>query len=121
MELVITLNQTELKLEIQHPALEKDGGLKFGRRPVLFKGGVDPERGREGTQRASASYGVDFETAKYYHDLSDVLISTLDKLLKRNKIDTTALKSFKINGNLGKDSTSYKITGAFLAALKTRS
>ena len=63
---------------------------------------------------------LDTETAKYYHDLSEVLISALDKLLGRNKIDATALKSFKINSNLGQDSTSYKIASAFVGALKFR-
>lgn len=159
MELVITLNQNGLKLEIRQngrvidPALEKDRELKFGRRPVLFKGGVD------------------FETAKYYHNLDGVLtplevagiikrgfivkdgvaiygelltglISTLDKLLKRNTLDPIrlfsnnkdrhgtqaksngagleAVKSYKILGNLGTDSTSYKIAAAFIGALKFR-
>ena len=61
---------------------------------------------------------LDFEKAKYYHDLSAGLITSLDKLLKRNNIDATALKSFKIKGNLGKDSTSHKITRAFVEGLK---
>jgi len=61
---------------------------------------------------------IDFITAKYYHDLSDVLITGLDKLLRRNKIDATALKSFKIRGNLGQDSTSYKIVSAFIEGLQ---
>ena len=61
---------------------------------------------------------LDLQTAKYYHDLSDVLITGLDKLLRRNKIDATALKSFKIRGNLGQDSTSYKIVSAFIEGLQ---
>ena len=61
---------------------------------------------------------LDSETALYYHDLSDVLITSLDKLLKRNNIDTTALKSFKIQGNTGKNGTSYKIAAAFIEGLR---
>ena len=61
---------------------------------------------------------LDSETFSYYHDLSDVLITFLDKLLKRNNIDTTALKSFKIQGNTGKNSTSYKIAAAFIEGLR---
>ncbi len=83
---------------------------------------------------------VDLQTAKYYHNLSEVLITTLDMLFKRtridpvrhfrhnggksskkamsNGVDTTALKSFKIKGNLGTDSTSHKITQAFIEGLK---
>ncbi len=60
---------------------------------------------------------LDSETFPYYHDLSDVLITSIDKLLKRNNIDTTALNSFKIQGNTGKNSTSYKIAAAFIEGL----
>lgn len=61
---------------------------------------------------------LDFETAKYYHDLSDVLITTLDKLLRRNNIDIKSLKSYKIFSNLGQNSTSHKIASAFTGGLK---
>lgn len=61
---------------------------------------------------------LDTVTAKYYHDLSEVLISALDKLLKRNTLDHKSLKSYKILSDLGQDSTSYKITAAFIQGLK---
>lgn len=61
---------------------------------------------------------IDSELAKYYYDLSDVLISALDKLLKRNTIDIKSLKSYKIRGDLGTNSTSYKIASAFVEGLK---
>ena len=92
---------------------------------------------------------LDLYKSRYYHDLSDVLtplevadiikkgyikkggtviykelltglITSLDRLLKRNNIDTTALKSYKILSNTGRDSTSYKIAAAFLEGLKVR-
>ncbi len=102
MKLIITLNQNELQLEIR-------------------------QKGRV----------LDSETLSYYHDISEKLITSLDKLLKRNNIDpvkssktgaakrqfdgvdTTALKSFKIRGNTGKNSTSYKIAAAFIEGLRT--
>lgn len=62
--------------------------------------------------------GVDFVELPYYHDLDGVLISGLDKLLKKNRINPKVLKTYKIQGNLGKDRTSYKIASSFLAALK---
>lgn len=62
---------------------------------------------------------IDFETALYYHNLDSVLITALDKLLKRNILDTKVLKSYKILGNLGKNSTSRKIVAAFIEGLKT--
>ncbi len=61
---------------------------------------------------------IDSETFSYYHDISEKLITFLDKLLKRNNIDTTALKSFKMLGNTGKNSTSYKIVAAFIEGLR---
>jgi hypothetical protein len=92
---------------------------------------------------------IDFKTTSYYHDLSELLtplevadiikkgfvkkggvviygelltglISALDKLLKRNKLDVKTLKSYKIISNLGKNSTSYKIAAAFIEGLKTK-
>lgn len=61
---------------------------------------------------------IDSETALYYHDLSELLISVLDKLLNRHKLSRRMLKSFKINNNLGNNSTSYKIAQSFIQALK---
>ena len=90
---------------------------------------------------------IDTETAKDYHDLSVVLtplevsriiskgyiikgsnhiyrelltglISCLDKLLKRNKLDLKAIKGYKMLGNLGTDSSSYKITSALIGGLQ---
>ena len=61
---------------------------------------------------------VDFLEAKYYHDISTVLITALDRLLKRNKLDLKVIKGYKIQGDLGKDSTSYKIAAAFILALQ---
>ena len=105
--LTIKISQSEVELKLSEkgqtidPALEKGRRSKISNpRQALFKGGVD------------------LQTAKYYHDLSEVLITTLDTLFKRTRIDTTALKSFKIKGNLGKDATSYKITQAFVEGLK---
>jgi hypothetical protein len=108
MKFVITLNQGEFKLEIRQKGRVLDPHAKRGSAPKA-RGFNNPRYG----------VGVDSETSLYYHDLSDVLITSLDKLLKRNNIDTTALKSFKIRGNTGKNSASYKIAAAFIEGLKT--
>lgn len=63
---------------------------------------------------------LDFESFSYYHNTNEELIKNLDKLLKRNNIDTSSLNSFKIRENIGKNSTAYKITAAFMEALKAR-
>jgi len=93
---------------------------------------------------------VDTEETKYYYDLSEALtrlevadiikkgfvkkggtviygellaglISALDKLLKRNRLDVRALKSYKIINDLGENSTSHKIAAAFIEGLKAKS
>lgn len=61
---------------------------------------------------------IDFINSKYYHDLSVVLITSIDKLLKKNKLDLKAIKSYKILSDLGQDSSSYKIASAFIQGLK---
>lgn len=61
---------------------------------------------------------LDLKQTKYYHDLSEVLITALDRLARRTKISPTALKTFELHSDLGSDSTSYKIAAAFIEALK---
>ena len=61
---------------------------------------------------------IDSESFLYYHDLQNLLIASLDKIIKRNSIDTSTLNSFKIQSELGEDSTSYKIAAAFIEGLK---
>lgn len=58
------------------------------------------------------------EGVEIYGELLTGLITTLDKLLKKNKIRPNTLKTYKIQGNLGPDSTSYKIASAFVQALR---
>ena len=110
MKLVITLNQSELKLEIRQNGRVLDPVVEI--RKNRTKGAV------KAAGSSNFHYGVDSETLSYYHDLSEKLITSLDKLLKRNNIDTTALNSFKIRGNTGKNSTSYKIAAAFIEGLR---
>lgn len=61
---------------------------------------------------------LDVERLLYYHDLDEKLITYIDKLLKRNNIDVSTLKRYKIQGNLGKNSTSIKIAEAVVGALR---
>lgn len=62
--------------------------------------------------------GIDSESFLYYHNLSDKLIIHLDKLLKRNKIGVRSIKSYKILGNMGSETTSRKIIEAFIHGLR---
>jgi hypothetical protein len=61
---------------------------------------------------------LDFETFSYYHNIDEELIKNLDKLIKRNNIDTSVINSFKIKEDIGKNTTAYKITMAFMEGLK---
>jgi hypothetical protein len=63
--------------------------------------------------------GVDSKTFTYYHDLDEKLITGIDKLLKKNKIDISSVKSYKIESNLDENSTSTKIVQAAIEALKS--
>lgn len=107
MELIITLNQGEFRLEIRQKSRVVD--------PAPFEGCASR---KNQNLTALKRCGVDFETAKYYHDISDVLISSLDKLLLRANIDIKSLKGYKIEGDMGASSTSYKIVSAFVEGLK---
>jgi hypothetical protein len=61
---------------------------------------------------------IDAESFSYYHDLDQKLITHIDKLVKRNKIDISAVGSYKIQGNLGENSTSMRIAEAVIEGLK---
>jgi hypothetical protein len=67
------------------------------------------------TQNGSA---IDAEKFSYYHDLDDQLITHIDKLVKRNKIDVSAVSHYKILGNLGENAISLKIAEAVVEGLK---
>lgn len=63
---------------------------------------------------------IDSAGFSYYRDLEDKLITGLDKLLKRNRMGTHHLKSYKISENARENATSYKIVRAFIAGLKVK-
>lgn len=54
----------------------------------------------------------------YYHDLDDKLITFIDKIVKKNKIDISDIRSYKIQGITDKNSTSVRITESVVAGLK---
>ena len=122
MKLTITLHEDVVQMEINATKTTKQKQTRFKDR-------------------------VDLQTTKYYHNLSEMLtplevtaiirkgfitkdgtviykelltglINSLDNLLKRNKVDITTIKTYKILGNLGTDSTSYKIASAFIVGLQ---
>ncbi len=61
---------------------------------------------------------IDTLTFDFEANLDSVLISTVDKILKRNKIETLSLKTVKIGGDIDKNSSAYKIALTFCKAWK---
>ena len=55
----------------------------------------------------------------YFHaNLDDLLISSVDKILKENKIEALSLKTVKVGGDVDKNSSAYKIAFSFIKAWK---
>jgi hypothetical protein len=58
------------------------------------------------------------EKTRVYKELLTGLISAIDKMSKRNNIDITTIKDYKIRENLGENATSVKIAEAVVEGLK---
>ena len=61
---------------------------------------------------------IDSLTFDFEANLDSVLISAVDKILKRNRIETLSLKTVKVLGNVEKSSSAYKIAQTFIEAVK---
>jgi hypothetical protein len=61
---------------------------------------------------------IDTLTFEFEANLDSVLIAAVDKILKRNRIDTSSLKTIKVSGNVEKSSSAYKIAQTFIEAIK---
>jgi hypothetical protein len=57
---------------------------------------------------------VDFEFDK---NVDTLLLESVDKILKRNKIDITSLKNVRLVGDIDKNSSLYKIVKSFESAV----
>jgi len=63
---------------------------------------------------------IDVLTFDFEANLDSVLILAVDKILKRNRIETLSLKTVKVSGNVDKSSSAYKIARTFIEAIKTQ-
>ncbi len=61
---------------------------------------------------------IDALDFSFYGNLDDLLISSVDKILKENRIETLSLKTVKVEGNFDKNSSAYKIAVSFAEAFK---
>lgn len=59
---------------------------------------------------------VDFAFDK---NVDTLLIGSIDKFLKRNKIDILSLKTVNVSGDIDKNSSLYKVIQTWIAAVKT--
>ncbi len=61
---------------------------------------------------------IDTLTFEFESNLDMVLIAAVDKILKRNRIDTSSLKTVRVSGKVEKGSSAYKIAQTFMEAIK---
>ena len=61
---------------------------------------------------------IDALDFSFHGNLDDLLISSVDKVLKKNRIETLSLKTVKVLGNIEKSSSAYKIARTFIEAIK---
>ena len=61
---------------------------------------------------------IDTLTFEFESNLDSVLISAVDKICKRNRIETLSLKTVKVAGEIEKLSSAYKIAQTFIEAIK---
>ena len=66
-------------------------------------------------QRSMFIDALDFS---FHANLDDLLITSVDKIFKRNRIETLSLKTIKVAGNVDKNSSAYKIAQTFIEAVK---
>ena len=60
---------------------------------------------------------IDEVDLQFDRNLEHILISSLDKILNKNKMSLSSLKIMKIGGEVKKDSLSYQIATSFKKAL----
>ena len=76
------------------------------------------DRGEVELQLKRGRVLTDSLTFDFEANLDSVLIAAVDKILKRNRIDTSSLKTIKVAGNIEKSSSAYKIAQTFIEAIK---
>ena len=62
---------------------------------------------------------IDSLTFEFEANLDTMLIAGVDKILKRNRIESLSLKTVKVSGNIEKSSSAYKIAQTFIEAIKS--
>lgn len=75
------------------------------------------ERGELVVKRGEKIVGRQF--FKFNKNLEEVLITGIDKILEKNRMDLLSLKSIKVGGELGSESLSYQLAKTFIKAFKS--
>ena len=69
-------------------------------------------------QLTKAGKLIDALDFSFHGNLDDLLISSVDKVLKENRIEALSLKTVGVEGDIDKNSSAYKIAVSFIEALK---
>ena len=77
------------------------------------------DRGKVELQLKRGRVLIDTLTFDFEANLDSVLISAVDKILERNRIETLSLKTVKVAGEVDKFSSAYKIAQTFIEAIKS--
>jgi len=77
------------------------------------------DRGKVELQLKRGRVLTDTLTFEFEANLDSVLISAVDKIIKRNRIESLSLKTVKVSGNVEKSSSAYKIARTFIEAIKS--
>jgi len=77
------------------------------------------DRGKIELQLKCGRVLTDTLTFEFEANLDSVLITAVDKILKRNRINPLSLKTIKVSGNVEKSSSAYKIAQTFIEAIKS--
>lgn len=78
------------------------------------------DRGNAELQLKRGGVLIDTLTFAFESNLDSELISAVDKICKRNRINPLSLKTLKVSGNVEKSSSAYKMAQTFIEAIKTR-
>lgn len=76
------------------------------------------DRGKVELQLKYGRVLIDSLTFEFESNLDMVLISAVDKILKENRIEELSLKTVRVEGDIDKNSSAYKIVQTFIGAWK---
>ena len=74
--------------------------------------------GKIGLELKQGRVSIDTLDFSFQGNLDDVLITSVDKFLKKNRINALSLKTVRVDGRVDQNSSAYKIALTFIKAWK---